>query len=84
MTNTGPSQQKLLLFCFDSLQVKVDNKHTEFKILGQGVDVEPKGILQINEKTGEVTVHGPVDYEKYNVLKVRTNLLKSTITVLLQ
>ncbi|XP_027133093.1 cadherin-like protein 26 isoform X2 [Larimichthys crocea] len=49
--------------------VKVDNKHTEFKILGQGVDVEPKGILQINEKTGEVTVHGPVDYEKYNVLK---------------
>ncbi|KAG8002549.1 Cadherin-like protein 26 [Nibea albiflora] len=49
--------------------VKVDNQFTKFEIHGEGVEKEPKGILQIDEKTGEVTVHGPVDYETYKVLK---------------
>lgn len=62
--------------CFDSLQIKVEKDLTLFEIKGQGVDEDPKGILQINRNTGEITVHGPVDYEKFKVLKVRRNLLK--------
>ncbi|XP_051804920.1 cadherin-like protein 26 [Acanthochromis polyacanthus] len=41
-----------------------------FKIHGQGVDEEPRGILEIDEQTAEITVLGPVDHEKYKVLKL--------------
>nr|XP_033484428.1 cadherin-2-like [Epinephelus lanceolatus] len=55
--------------------IKVEEKASFFEIHGQGVDEEPKGILQINKNTGILSVHGPVDYEKYRVLKVRRHLL---------
>ncbi|KAF3860679.1 hypothetical protein F7725_000934 [Dissostichus mawsoni] len=60
---------------FYSLQLQVEKKFSFFKIHGQGVELEPKNILQINENTGMLTVHGPVDYEKFTVLKVGRNLL---------
>ncbi|KAF3860677.1 hypothetical protein F7725_000932 [Dissostichus mawsoni] len=61
-----------VLFC--SLQLQVEKKFSFFKIHGQGVELEPKNILQINENTGMLTVHGPVDYEKFRVLKVGRSL----------
>ncbi|XP_067449720.1 cadherin-like protein 26, partial [Thunnus thynnus] len=51
--------------------IKKENNLTLFKISGHGVDEEPIGILRINEFTGEITVHGPVDYEKYQTLEVK-------------
>ncbi|XP_070824608.1 cadherin-like protein 26 [Chaetodon trifascialis] len=50
--------------------IKVEKDLSLFKIKGQGVDEDPIGILQINRETGEITVHGPVDYEKYKVFKL--------------
>ncbi|TDH10364.1 hypothetical protein EPR50_G00074270 [Perca flavescens] len=50
--------------------ITVRNKFVSFKIRGDGADKEPKGILQIDKITGELTVHGPVDYEKFKVLKL--------------
>ncbi|KAG7228149.1 hypothetical protein INR49_013432 [Caranx melampygus] len=50
--------------------IKVEKSLTLFEIHGQGVDEDPKGILQINNRTGEITVHGPVDYEQYNKIKL--------------
>ncbi|XP_063744559.1 B-cadherin-like isoform X2 [Eleginops maclovinus] len=50
--------------------VRVEKKFSVFMIHGQGVDIEPKNILQIHEDTGLVTVHGPVDYENFKVLKL--------------
>ncbi len=66
--------QNVLLFCFHFLQIDVEKDLTLFRIHGQGVDEEPKGVLQINERTGEIMVHRPVDYEEFQVLKVRRNL----------
>ncbi|XP_049920197.1 cadherin-2A-like [Epinephelus moara] len=51
-------------------KIEVEKKLTFFKIHGQGVDLEPTGILQIDENTGVISVHGPVDYERYRVLKL--------------
>ncbi|XP_076596261.1 cadherin-like protein 26 isoform X2 [Chaetodon auriga] len=50
--------------------IKVEKDLSLFEIKGQGVDEDPIGILQINRETGEITVHGPVDYEKYKVFKI--------------
>ncbi|XP_071332827.1 cadherin-like protein 26 [Trachinotus anak] len=50
--------------------IKVEKNLSLFQINGQGVDEEPKGILKINSFTGEVTVHGPVDHERYTELKL--------------
>ncbi|KAG7472377.1 hypothetical protein MATL_G00108240 [Megalops atlanticus] len=41
-----------------------------FALTGKGVDEEPVGILSINEKTGVIMVHGKVDYEQHNVLRL--------------
>ncbi|XP_078026023.1 cadherin-like protein 26 isoform X1 [Epinephelus lanceolatus] len=51
-------------------KIEVEKKLTFYEIHGQGVDLEPKGILQIDENTGVISVHGPVDYERYRVLKL--------------
>lgn len=51
--------------------IQIENNLTLFKISGHGVDEEPKGILQIDEFTGEITVHGPVDYEKHQTLELK-------------
>ncbi|XP_042346961.1 cadherin-like protein 26 [Plectropomus leopardus] len=50
--------------------IDIRKKFPFFKISGQGINLEPKDILSINQSTGEVSVHGPVDYEQYRVLKV--------------
>ncbi|KAL3064540.1 hypothetical protein OYC64_000738 [Pagothenia borchgrevinki] len=57
-------------FPYDLGPLQVEKKFSFFKIHGQGVEQEPKNILQINEDTGMLTVHGPVDYEKFRVLKL--------------
>lgn len=62
--------------CFDSLQIKIENDFSVLEISGSGVDEDPKGILQVDSNTGEITVHGPVDHEKYPFLKVRRKSLK--------
>ncbi|KAK1898706.1 Cadherin-2 [Dissostichus eleginoides] len=56
-------------FPYELGQLKVEKKFSFFKIHGEGVELEPKNLLQINENTGMLTVHGPVDYEKFKVLK---------------
>lgn len=66
----------MLLLYFHSLQIKIEKNLTHFKMYGQGADLEPKGLLQINKVTGEITVHRPVDYEKFKLLKVRRNFLE--------
>lgn len=60
----------MLLLCFHGQQIEIESNLTQFQIRGQGVDEEPIGILQIDKYTGEVTVHGPVDYERFQSLQV--------------
>ncbi|KAM6929800.1 cadherin-2-like [Lycodopsis pacificus] len=50
--------------------VTVEKSIPFFNIHGQGVEKEPKGVLQINKLTGQITVHRPVDFEKYQVIKL--------------
>ncbi|XP_060794665.1 cadherin-4-like isoform X2 [Neoarius graeffei] len=42
-----------------------------FRLIGSGFDEDPKGVLNINKKTGEVLVHKKVDYEAFPVLKLK-------------
>ncbi|XP_053173964.1 cadherin-2-like [Scomber japonicus] len=51
-------------------KIQIENDFSVLEISGSGVDEDPKGILQINSNTGEITVHGPVDHEKYPFLKL--------------
>ncbi|CDQ76011.1 unnamed protein product [Oncorhynchus mykiss] len=44
-----------------------------FHLHGQGVDLEPRGKLSINTDTGDIVVHGELDYELYQKLKVGEN-----------
>lgn len=60
----------MLLLCSDSLQIQVEKALTFFQISGDGVDKDPKGILEIDHNKGVITVKGPVDYEKFKELKV--------------
>lgn len=57
------------------LQIKLADEVRAFNLHGQGVELDPKGLLSINEETGEITVHHPVDYEEYQVLKVQREFL---------
>lgn len=57
-----------MIVVFSLLQIKTVKDL--IKIHGQGVDMDPKGILQINSETGEITVHGPVDFEKHQKFTV--------------
>ncbi|XP_021471254.1 cadherin-13 [Oncorhynchus mykiss] len=41
-----------------------------FHLHGQGVDLEPRGKLSINTDTGDIVVHGELDYELYQKLKL--------------
>ena len=40
-----------------------------FQLKGQGVDLEPKGILNI-DKEGNISVYGKVDFENKQGIKV--------------
>lgn len=59
-----------MLFVF---QVELERAYiVHFKLHGQGVDKEPKGVLSIKD-TGEVLVHKKMDYEEGpKILKVST------------
>uniref|UniRef100_UPI0037E90618 cadherin-like protein 26 isoform X2 n=1 Tax=Semicossyphus pulcher TaxID=241346 RepID=UPI0037E90618 len=48
--------------------IKLDKNMTIFQISGQGFEQEPKDTLKIDENSGDITVHKPVDYEDYPVL----------------
>ncbi|KAM6981983.1 cadherin-2-like [Tautogolabrus adspersus] len=58
--------------------IKLDKNFTLFHIEGMGVEEEPKDTLKINEKTGEITLEKPVDYESYKLLKLRFKAVKET------
>lgn len=49
----------------------MENNYTNFEIHGQGVELEPYGLLSINSYSGILTVQEAVDCEKFDVLKVR-------------
>ncbi|XP_058265022.1 cadherin-like protein 26 isoform X2 [Hemibagrus wyckioides] len=52
--------------------IHIEKKYlVNFELSGSGVEVEPKGVLSINGKTGEVLVHKMVDYEAYPVLRLK-------------
>ncbi|XP_030590439.1 cadherin-like protein 26 [Archocentrus centrarchus] len=51
-------------------KIDIEKDLVLFKIHGQGVDLEPKNVLEINEYTGEITVLRPVDSEEYSTLKL--------------
>lgn len=42
---------------------------------GQGMTEEPRDLISLNEKEGHVIIKGPVDYEKYTILKVRGRIM---------
>ncbi|MCJ8741383.1 hypothetical protein PDJAM_G00070000, partial [Pangasius djambal] len=51
--------------------INVDRKYlVMFFLKGRGIDEEPKDVLSINVRTGEVLVHKKVDYETYQNLSV--------------
>lgn len=51
-------------------QIKLADEVRAFNLQGEGVELDPKGLLSINENTGEISVHYAVDYEQYQLLKV--------------
>ncbi|KAF4077894.1 hypothetical protein AMELA_G00193250 [Ameiurus melas] len=52
--------------------INLDKKYlVNFVLSGNGVDLEPKGVLSINKKTGEILVHKKVDYETFPVLRLK-------------
>ncbi|KAJ8391896.1 hypothetical protein AAFF_G00083670 [Aldrovandia affinis] len=59
-------------FPFKLGKVHVDRDYrVAFKLHGSGVDEDPKNILKIDEGTGVISVFGKVDYEQYQVLKLK-------------
>ncbi|XP_056589944.1 cadherin-like protein 26 [Triplophysa dalaica] len=55
--NPGPFPYKLG-------NIELDRKYlVNFALYGEGVTEEPKGVLSINDQTGEICVHKKVDYE---------------------
>lgn len=52
-------------------QVNVNVTHTFSQIHGQGVDKEPQNLIGFNNNTGDISILGPVDREKYDIFKVR-------------
>ncbi|XP_054464733.1 cadherin-like protein 26 [Anoplopoma fimbria] len=53
----------------------IEKNYTFFEISGQGVEADPKGILKIDERTGIITVHKPVNFEDYEVLQLQFKAL---------
>lgn len=56
-----------MLFVF---QIELESSYlVKYHLKGQGVDLEPKGILSI-DKEGYILVHGKVDFENKQGIKV--------------
>ncbi|KAJ3585830.1 hypothetical protein NHX12_012238 [Muraenolepis orangiensis] len=50
-------------------KIELDNEFTVLKLSGQGVDQDPKNILEINQTSGEINVLGKVHFEAYDTVK---------------
>ncbi|XP_053338504.1 cadherin-like protein 26 [Clarias gariepinus] len=57
------------------------NGATKFRLSGQGVTEEPKGVFTIKQKTGEIFIHKPLDREAYSILKVQFDVLDQNDTL---
>ncbi|XP_054901946.1 cadherin-like protein 26 [Poeciliopsis prolifica] len=51
-------------------KVEIDSSLNIVEVTGQGVNEEPRDLISLNEKEGHVIIKGPVDYEKYTILKL--------------
>ncbi|KAF4077895.1 hypothetical protein AMELA_G00193260 [Ameiurus melas] len=51
------------------------NHTLKFRISGQGVTEEPKGVFSINENTGEIYTHEPIDREAYPIFHVKFDVV---------
>ncbi|KAM4736721.1 cadherin-like protein 26 [Anableps anableps] len=51
-------------------RVDIDSNLNILEITGQGVNEEPRDLIEINEKSGRVYVLGPVDYERCTILRL--------------
>uniref|UniRef100_A0AAR2JBR8 Cadherin-like protein 26 n=1 Tax=Pygocentrus nattereri TaxID=42514 RepID=A0AAR2JBR8_PYGNA len=51
--------------------IELDKKYiVNFGLHGSGVDKEPKEVLKIDQKNGQIWVHKKVDYETFQLLKL--------------
>ncbi|RVE70763.1 hypothetical protein OJAV_G00067730 [Oryzias javanicus] len=71
-------------FPYNVGKIGVENNFTNFEIHGQGVELEPFGLLSINSYSGVVTVQEHVDREKFDVLKVKFKAQKKESTEVMQ
>ncbi|XP_017342268.1 cadherin-like protein 26 isoform X2 [Ictalurus punctatus] len=51
-----------------------DEHSVRFSISGHGVTKDPKGVLGIDERTGEVFMYKPIDRERYPIFHVEFNV----------
>ncbi|XP_037832818.1 B-cadherin-like [Kryptolebias marmoratus] len=51
-------------------QINVDETENVIQIHGQGIEEEPRNLIEFNKSTGDVYILGPVDCEKYDTLKL--------------
>ncbi|XP_073539124.1 cadherin-like protein 26 isoform X2 [Phyllobates terribilis] len=49
-----------------------------YKLQGEGVDEEPKGLFHINEDTGAIYVHQKIDYEETSLFQWKFNAINKT------
>uniref|UniRef100_A0AAR2KCT1 Cadherin-like protein 26 n=1 Tax=Pygocentrus nattereri TaxID=42514 RepID=A0AAR2KCT1_PYGNA len=51
--------------------IELDRKYlVNFRLHGSGVDKEPKEVLKINQRNGQIWVHKKVDYETFQLLQL--------------
>ncbi|KAL6483228.1 hypothetical protein MHYP_G00081000 [Metynnis hypsauchen] len=51
--------------------IELDKKYlVNFGLHGSGVDQDPKGVLKIDQKNGQICVYKTVDYETFKLLKL--------------
>ncbi|XP_047438530.1 cadherin-like protein 26 [Mugil cephalus] len=59
-------------------RVNIDrNYRVFFELFGEGVNLEPTGVLSIHKDTGTLYVHKAVDYETIQLLKLGFNSVKT-------
>ncbi|XP_027014954.2 cadherin-like protein 26 [Tachysurus fulvidraco] len=52
--------------------IHIEKKYlVNFQLSGSGVDMEPTGVLSIDSKTGQVLVHKKIDFEAFQVLRLK-------------
>ncbi|XP_017342265.1 cadherin-like protein 26 isoform X2 [Ictalurus punctatus] len=68
---TGPFPKKITEVHND----KHLNHSLKFRISGQGVTEKPKGVFTINENTGEIYTHKPIDRETYPIFHVNFDVV---------